>query len=770
MAQPRAKYGIGASALRLEDDRFIRGNGSYTDDLKPDGVLHAHVVRSPYANATFSIKSIEAAQSAPGVRLVLTAKDIAHLAPLKTSQLPQGINKDKPTRDIPILCKDHVAYVGDAVALIVADTIIQAEDAAELIDIRYKDRAAIVDARAALETGAPTTAPDFASNLADTHQLGSKKATDAAFATAHHVTKIAFWNNRLVSNYMETRSAIGEWKQDENRFHLTFGSQGVHSIRNKIAETVFDIGKDGLRAITKDVGGGFGPKAWAYREYPLVLEAAKRLGQPVKWTATRTEHFLTDAHGRDNHVEAEMALDKDGKFLGLRVNLIANMGAYLSENALDIPRGGISMSTGLYDIAAIDVSIRFAHTNTAPVDAYRGAGRPEAAFLIERLVDECARDLGLGRDEIRRCNFPAPQNFPFRTATGRTYDVGEFDGHMTKALEQAGYASFGKRLEASKADGKLRGLGFASYVEVCAFEGNEPAVVTLRKDGIVELRIGTQSNGQGHATAYAQIAAIHLGLPMDRIEVRQGDTDELPTGAGTGGSRSIPIGGVSADRAGKALAVNLKSLAADELEAGSEDIELVEGNARVVGTDRQIALTDLALKASKPELLTATGDFFQPEGTYPNGTHVCEVEIEPETGETRILRYSIVDDFGVVVNPVLLQGQIHGGLAQGIGQALMEAATYSDDGQLLTATFMDYAVPRASDLPYFEFDTRNVPSTTNGLGLKGAGEAATIGSTPAVMNAVIDALWRGHGIRHIEMPATPHRIWQAIQAARPAGK
>ena len=766
MAQPRAKYGIGASALRLEDDRFIRGKGIYTDDLKPDGVLHAHVVRSPHANATFEIRDLAAAKAAPGVHLVMTAKDLAHLAPLKTSQLPVGAGTKIPTRDIPILCSGHVAYVGDAIAFIVADTLQHAEDAAELIDVRYRDRDVVVDARLALKEGAPGVGPGQTTNLADTCYIGSKATTDAAFANAHHVTKIAFWNNRLISNYMETRSAIGEWKPDENRFHLTFGSQGVHSIRNKVAETVFKIGKDGLRAITKDVGGGFGPKAWAYREYPLVLEAAKRLGKPVKWTATRTEHFLTDAHGRDNHVEAEMALDMAGRFLGLRVNLIANMGAYLSENALDIPRGGITMSTGLYDVPAIDVSIRFAYTNTTPVDAYRGAGRPEAAFLIERLVDECARDLGMERDEIRHRNFPKPESFPFRTATGRTYDVGEFEGHMVKALANAGWSDFQKRLETSKADGKLRGFGFATYVEICAFEGNEPAVVTLRKDGMVELRIGTQSNGQGHATAYAQLAAIHLGLPIERIDVRQGDTDELPSGGGTGGSRSIPIGGVSADRAGKALAVNLKSLAADELEAGPEDIELVDGNARVVGTDRQIALVDLALKAAKSELLTATGDFFQIEGTYPNGTHVCEIEIDPETGCTQILRYSIVDDFGVVVNPILLAGQIHGGLAQGIGQALMEAATYSDDGQLLTASFMDYAVPRAADLPFFEFDTRNVPSTTNALGVKGAGEAATIGSTPAVMNAVIDALWRGHGIRHLEMPATPCRIWQAIEAAK----
>ena len=770
MAQPRAKYGVGASALRLEDDRFIRGMGTYTDDLKPEGVLHAHVVRSPHANASFTVKSVEDARNAPGVRLVMTAADLAHLSPLKTSQLPMGVNRGSPTRDIPILCADHVAYVGDAVALVVADTLIEAEDAAELIDIRYRDMNVVVDAHSALHAGAPTVAPGLASNLADTHSIGDKAATDAAFASAHHVTKIAFWNNRLISNYMETRAAIGEWKPDENRFHLTFGSQGVHSIRNKVAETVFRIGRDQVRAMTRDVGGGFGPKAWAYREYPLVLEAAKRLGRPVKWTATRTEHFLTDAHGRDNHVEAEMALDKNGRFLGLRVNLIANMGAYLSENALDIPRGGITMSTGLYDIPAIDVAIRFVHTNTTPVDAYRGAGRPEAAFLIERLVDECARDMNIARDEIRRRNFPKPEAFPFRTATGRTYDVGEFEGHMNKALATAGWSDFEDRLKTSNAAGKLRGIGFATYVEICAFEGNEPAVVTLRKDGTVELRIGTQSNGQGHATAYAQLAAIHLGLPIDRIEVRQGDTDELPSGGGTGGSRSIPIGGVSVDRAGKALGVNLKTLAADELEAGPEDIALIDGTARVVGTDREIALIDLAAKASDPELLTATGDFFQVEGTYPNGTHVCEIEIDPETGATEILRYSIVDDFGVVVNPILLAGQIHGGLAQGIGQALMEAATYSDDGQLLTASFMDYAVPRAADLPFFEFDTRNVPSTTNALGVKGAGEAATIGSTPAVMNAVIDALWRGHGIRHIEMPATPHRIWQAIRNAGPAGK
>ena len=760
------KFGMGASVLRVEDQTFIKGLGRYTDDIKQQGLLHGYVLRSPVAKGSFRILSTDAAKAAPGVHLVLTGADIADLNPLKSGAMPRQPDGTKaPTRDIPILCSDRVQYVGDAVAFVVAETRALAQDAAELIEIEFDAEDAAPSAATALDEGAPLVWPELGTNRAYTYHIGDRQKVEAAFADAAHVTRIEFRNNRLVCNYMEARAAIGEWDRAKDRLVLTTGSQGVHSMQKIIAKQVFGIDQKKLRVITPDVGGGFGPKAFVYREYVLVLEAARRAGRPVKWTCDRTEHFLTDAQGRDNVVTAEMALDKNGRFLALRVDLKANMGAYLSQYAPDIPVIGVSMTTGVYDIGAIDVSVTGVYTNTCPVDAYRGAGRPEAAFLIEKMADACARDLGLTYDEIRRRNFIRPEQFPYRTPTGRKYDVGEFEGHMTRAIERSGWKTFDERLAASRAAGKIRGLGMATYIEACAFPGSEPARVELNGDGTVTLFIGTQTNGQGHATAYAQFLVDKLNIGIDRIRVHQGDTDELNDGGGTGGSRSIPLGGVSTARAGEDLAEKIKRVAADELEASAADIELVDGSARIVGTDRSISFADVAKAAKKPEDLQGFGEFVQDEATYPNGTHICEVEIDPLTGETVIVRYTIVDDFGATVNPVLLAGQVHGGVVQGIGQALTEDTVYGEDGQLLTASFMDYAVPRADNVPSFSFETRNVPSTTNAMGMKGAGEAGTIGSTPAAMNAVTDALYRAYGIRHIEMPATPSRVWAAIRDA-----
>lgn len=760
------KFGMGASVLRVEDRAFITGNGRYTDDIQPDSVLHCYILRSPVANGAFRISSTEAAREAPGVHLVLTGDDLTHLKPLRSGGMPKQPDGTRmPTRDIPILCRDRVHYVGDAVAMVVADSRTLAQDAAELIEIDFDSEEAAASTATALDEEAPLVWPELGSNKAFTYHIGEKKKVKAAFAKAAKVTRIAFTNNRLICNYMEPRAAIGEWKPEENRFVLTTGSQGVHSMQ-QILSGIFGIETKQLRVITPDVGGGFGPKSFVYREYALVMEAAKRLGRPVKWTGDRTEHFLTDAQGRDNVVEAAMAMDENGRFLAFDVNLIANMGAYIHQYGPYIPVIGVSMTTGVYDIPAIDVDITGVYTNTCPVDAYRGAGRPEAAFLLEKLADACARDMGMAPDEIRRLNFIKPEQFPYRTPTGRLYDVGEFDGHLELALRDAGWHGFEKRLEQSKEHGKIRGIGLATYVEACAFAGSEAAHIELNGDGTVTMLIGTQSNGQGHATAYAQFVAEKLNIDIDRITVRQGDTDELKTGGGTGGSRSIPLGGVSAARAGDDLAEKLKIIAADELEASPADIELVDGSARIVGTDRSIDFAGIAKAAKKPDDLKGFGEFVQDEATYPNGTHVCEVEIDPETGETRVVAYTIVDDFGATVNPILLAGQVHGGVAQGLGQALTETALYSEDGQLLTASFMDYAMPRANDLPSIGFDTRNVPSTTNALGIKGAGEAGTIGATPAVLNAVTDALYRAYGIQHIEMPTTPRRVWEAIQAAK----
>jgi carbon-monoxide dehydrogenase large subunit len=759
------KFGMGAPVRRKEDDAFITGRGRYTDDIAPERVLHGYVLRSPIANGAFSIASTEAARAAPGVHLVLTAADLGHVADLKSGVMqkqPDGTRA--PTRDIPILCRDRVHHVGDAVAFVVADSRELAQDAAELIEVDFEPEDAAAATATALDEGTPLVWPELGTNRAFLYELGDRGKADAAFAKAGRVTRIQFANSRLVCNYMEPRAAIAEWRPDDDRFVLTTGSQGVHGMQGILAR-VFGIEPAKLRVVTPDVGGGFGPKSFVYREYALVMEAARRTGRPVKWTGDRSEHFLEDAQGRDNVATAEMAMDKDGRFLGLRVSLVANMGAYCSQYGPYIPYMGASMSTGVYDIPALAVSISGVYTNTVPVDAYRGAGRPEAAFLIEKLVDACARDLGLSPDEIRRRNFIRPQQFPYTTQTGRKYDVGEFAGHMELAMERAGWGGFEARRAEAVARGRLRGIGMATYVEACAFAGSEPAHLRLNGDGTVTLFIGTQSNGQGHATAYAQLVAEKLSLDLSRVEVRQGDTDELARGGGTGGSRSLPLGGVSAARAGEDLAAKLKRIAADELEASPADIELSEGAARIVGTDRSLDFAAIARAAKALDDLKGFGEFVQEEATYPNGTHICEVEIDPETGQTEVVTYTIVDDFGATVNPLLLAGQVHGGVVQGIGQALTEDTVYGEDGQLVTASFMDYAMPRADGVPFFHFETRNVPSTTNAMGIKGAGEAGTIGATPAVMNAVTDALWRGHGIGHIDMPATPLRVWQAIRSA-----
>ena len=518
--------------------------------------------------------------------------------------------------------------------------------------------------------------------------------------------------------------------------------------------------------ITGDVGGGFGTRYHNFREYPLTMEAARRLNRPVKWLSDRSEHFVADMHGRDNLVTARMAMDAAGDFLALRVDVKANMGAYLSGFGPSVPTLGALMATGVYDIRDHMMTITGMYSNTTPVDAYRGAGRPEAALLIERLVDACAREHGFDPIELRRRNFIKPEQFPYKTASGRLYDVGEYEGQMELALKNADFGGFADRARASREKGRVRGVGMSVYVEACAFAGSEPAHLQLNDDGTITLHIGTQTNGQGHVTAYSQFIADKIGIDFNKIIVRQGDTDELEKGGGTGGSRSIPLGGVSVSQASETLAKQIKQIAADELEAGVEDIELADGEARIVGTDRVAGFVALAAVAKDEDLLKSTSDIKQDEATYPNGTHICEVEIDPETGQVTIEDYTIVDDYGVVVNPILLTGQVHGGAVQGIGQCLLEGTVYSEDAQPLTASFMDYAMPRADNMPSFRFDTRNVPSTTNAMGMKGAGEAGTIGACPAVLNAVIDALHREYGITHIEMPTTPSRVWFAIQEAQ----
>ncbi len=758
------KFGMGASPLRIEDGSLIRGRGRYTTDVKPEGTLTAYVLRSAVAHARIKIGDLAAARNAPGVHLVWTAADIGDLAPMPC--LAFGPLKDPVETPVyPVLCGDVVRHVGDAIALVVADDLNAAKSAAELIEVDYDTLPAIADTGAALDADAPLVWPERGSNLAFQYEAGDKAATDAAFASAAKVAEITIINNRLICNYMEPRAIVAEYDKASDRYTLTIGTQGVHGMRDAVAK-VLNVDTKSLHVLTYDVGGGFGTKGFSYREYPLTAKAAKALGRPVRWVCERSEHFLADAHGRDHVSTGAVALDADGRITALRVEFTAAAGSYFNQFGPFIPWLAISMLTGVYDIQTVYALCNAVFTNTVPTDAYRGAGRPEAAFLIERLMDEAARVTGLSTTEIRRRNFIKPEQMPYKTVTEHVYDSGEFAGHMDQALATAEASTFEARLKESQTKGRIRGLGFGTYIEICAFGGSEPAKVLLEADGTVTVHIGTQSNGQGHKTAYAQFVGGHLGLDYDRINVAQGDSDALPNGGGTGGSRSIPLGAPSVDLAAEALAGQLKELAADELEAGVGDIELVEGTARVVGTDRHISYADLAAKAKDKTKLTATGEFKAPEHTYPNGTHVCEVEIDPQTGETEIVRYTIVDDFGATVNPMLLAGQVHGGVVQSIGQALLEHTVYDADGQLVTGTFNDYAMPRADDLPSFDFKTRNVPCKWNALGIKGAGEAGTIGATPTVMNAVVDALYRAYGIRNIDMPATPLRVWEAIQAAR----
>ncbi|WEK49356.1 MAG: xanthine dehydrogenase family protein molybdopterin-binding subunit [Candidatus Kaistia colombiensis] len=761
-AAPR-KFGMGAAVRRKEDPALILGRGHFTDDYTPAGTLHAFVVRSAMAHARITVNGLEAARAAPGVSLVLSGADVARYAGPPPKEFPSivaGTERHIPRR--PLLVADIARHVGDPIAFVVADTLEAAQAAAELVDIDYDTLPTVTDAREAAAADAPLVYPEFGTNVAFTHHRGSKDATDAAFRRAARVVRIEVVNQRLVANYMETRGVVAEYDPATERFTLTLGTQGRHKMRDIIAEDILGIDPKRIRVVTPDVGGGFGTKSFVYHEYPLAALVAQKLGRPVKWIQERAEHFQIDAHGRDNVTAAEMALDAEGRFLALRIDLLSNLGAYISQYGADIAVGGVTMSTGLYDIPAMDVTVRGILTTTTPTDAYRGAGRPEAAYLIERLVDLCGRETELGPVEIRKRNFIRPDQLPYLTQGGRRYDTGDFAGHLDRDLAIMDYAGFPARAEASKRGGKLRGFGIATYVEACAFPGSEPATVTLNGDGTLTLLIGTQTNGQGHGTAYSQFIAAHLGVEMDRIIVIQGDTDKVPTGEGTGGSRSIPLGAVSVDRASVKLVRQLKEITSDELEAGIEDLEVADGVIRVAGTDQAIALAEIAKRAKNPALLTAVGEFVQDECTYPNGTHIAEVEIDPDTGVVQVVDFSICDDFGVTVNPILLAGQLHGGVVQGIGQALYERTVHDSDGQLLTATFLDYCVPRADHLPNLRFATHNVPSTTNAMGIKGAGEAGTIGATPAVMNAVVDALARASGITHIDMPATPERVWAAL--------
>ena len=757
------QFGIGQPVRRKEDQRFLTGAGRYLDDINLPGTACAYLLRSPHGHA--AIKSIDAAaaRQMPGVLAAFTGADaeadgvrpVPCMAPLPAQ--PGAGEPRLPRRTA--LATGRVRHVGEAVALIVAETRAQAKDAAEAIEVEYEPLPAVTDLAAAVAPGAPQLWPEAPGNVDFVWADGDKSATDRAFAKAARTVTVEVVNNRVVPNSMEPRGAIGAFDAASGGYTLYASSQGAHLLKEMLAGAILpEAGAEKIRVVTPDVGGGFGMKLFLYPEYVLLLWAARRLGRPMKWIAERSEGFLSDTQGRDNLTKAELALDGEGRFLAIRVSTLANMGAYLSNFGPYIPtEAGKGMQVGVYAVPAAYVEVRGVFTNTVPVDAYRGAGRPEAAYMLERLVERAGRETGLGPVEIRRRNFVPAAAMPFKTALGHTYDSGDFAANLAKAMDAAGWADFPARKAEAARRGKRRGIGLSYYIEVCGGAPGVPALLSVEREGSVRLVVGTQSNGQGHETAYAQIVAERLGIPFDKIRLVQGDTAALKTGSFTGGSRSVPVGGVASRMAADVVIDKGKRLAADLLEAAAADIEFRDGSYVVAGTDRSVDLFTVARQA--PEPLAGEAEFTPEVATFPNGCHVCELEIDPDTGGVAVLRYTVVDDFGAVINPLLLGGQVHGGVAQGIGQALLERTVYDSEGQLLSGSFTDYAMPRAFDLPAIDFRWNPIPCRTNPLGIKGSGEAGAIGAPPAVMNAVIDAL----GGTAIDMPATPERVWRALR-------
>jgi carbon-monoxide dehydrogenase large subunit len=666
----------------------------------------------------------------------------------------------------PALADGVVRYVGEPIACVVAETAAQARDAVELIEVDFDELAAVVELTHALDDDAPKVWPQFESNLVFDWDIGDGAAVGRLIAEAAHVVEVELINNRLIPNSMETRGAIGEI-DESGRWVLYAGCQGAHGLQGILAEDILKVPAEQIRVVCPDVGGGFGMKIFVYPEYVVALLAAKKTGRPVKWAGDRSEALLADTHGRDHMTKTTLALDKNGKFLAFRADVTANLGAYLSQFGPYIPTmAGATMYGSVYGWQAVHFASKGVFTNTAPVDAYRGAGRPEATYAVERTVDAAARQLGIDPFELRRRNFVAPEAMPYTTPLGAEYDSGEFAANLDAAEALADVKGFAARRAESERRGKLRGLGISYYVEQCGLGGTTEWVdLKVGKDGKVLLKIGTQTNGQGHATAYAQLVEETLDIPFEQIELHQGDTDVHARGGGTGGSRSLPAGGPAVLAAAEDLKEKAKAKAADELEVAPQDVVFENGRFSVVGTDRSIGLLELAAKLDG---LGGAGEFTIPAHTFPNGAHICEVEIDPDTGVTRIVGFAIVDDLGKLVNPMLVTGQIHGGVMQGVGQALLEHAVYDDSGQLVSGSFMDYAMPRADCMDAeIKLQFREVPCTTNPLGVKGCGEAGAIGAPPAVINAIIDAL-SPYGVTTIDMPATPLSLWQAIQAHRPA--
>ena len=765
-----AKFGMAQPVRRVEDPRLLLGAGRYTDDIAPADTAVGIVLRSPYAAATITRMDATAARSAPGVLGVYTA---AELKADGIGPLPCGIplkSRDGSNRADPphsVLADGAVRHVGDPVAFIVAETHQQARDAAELVEIDYDMLPSITDLAVAMDPGAPLVWPEVKNNVVFDWETGDKAGTEALFASAAHVSKLTVVNNRIIVNSMEARVALAEY--DGDRWTLTTNTQGGWGIKSLLGSAVFKVDPEKFRVVTPDVGGGFGMKLFLYAEHALTCYAARKLSRPVKWTSERSEAFLCDTHGRDNITQGEIAVDADGKFLAIRTRNVAGMGAYLSTYAPFIPTGaGTKVLASVYGFQAAYANVIGVFTNTVPVDAYRGAGRPESNYLVERLIDTAAYDLGIDRIELRKRNMVPPSAMPYRTAMDQLYDSGDFHKVLDHALEKIDWAGFPARRAQSEARGRKRGIGMAYYLEATGGADTERAEIRFAEDGFVDVYVGTQSTGQGHETAYVQLMEDQLGIDPDKIRIKQGDTDTIPTGGGTGGARSLYSEGQAILVTAASVIDKGKQAASEALEASVADIVFEAGRFTITGTDRGMDILALAAHQRGKDgatQLDAAEIAKISAHTYPNGCHMAELEIDPETGSVAVLRYIVCDDVGKAVNPMIVRGQVHGGVAQGLGQAVMERTVYDDSsGQLLSGSLMDYTLPRASDLPDIEVDLIEVPCLSNPLGVKGAGEAGAVGSPPATINAIVDAL-RSAGAKTIDMPATPERVWQALHAA-----
>ena len=767
------KFAIGQSVSRTEDPVLLRGEGRYSDDVALPGQVYAVVVRSAYPHGTLNGIDAEAARALPGVRMVLTSADLAAYADLPGNT---GIKNRDGSSNIcpshPSLAATRVRYVGEPVAVVIAETADLARDAAELVAPDITPLPAVTDDIAALEPGAPCVHDDVPGNQALDYHYGDADAVAAAFAKAAHVTRLGLRSNRIVVCAMEPRSATAEWDAAAGRWSFHVGSQGVFGMRSGLA-AVMGVPAGTIRVLTKQVGGSFGMKAAVYPEYVALLHAARALSRPVHWTDERSTSFVSDTHGRDHMISGELALDAEGRILALRMSGTANVGAYLGAFNTFMPTSNLVKNViGVYRTPLLEASVRCAYTNTTPIGPYRGAGRPEGNYYIERLIDTAASEMGIDPVELRRRNHIRPEQIPFVAASKLTYDSGDFPTVLDKALEAADWDNYQARRVQSQRRGKLRGRGIGQYLEVTADSGHEMGGIRFEPDGDVTIITGTLDYGQGHAAPFAQVLADRLGVPFERIRLVQGDSDELIVGGGTGGSRSIMASGNAIAAASGMVIDRGQAIAAHVLEAAAADIEFSDGRFSIVGTDRSIGIMDLAARLHEgldlpPDIeptLDVRHDHITPPSTFPNGCHIVELEIEPETGMIQVDRYTMVNDFGVLINPMLVEGQAHGGVAQGIGQALMERVSYDENGQILSGSLMDYALPRADGLPPFQFSSAPSPAATNGLGVKGCGEAGCAGALPAVMNAVVDAL-RPLGIQNIEMPATPEVVWRAIQDA-----